>query len=420
MNYCEPQRRFEASISAIRQDYPMPGQILGERRQALHAVLQSYADGGKVHCYLVENDHVVPLPPEHHFGDFGRPKIWQLDTTQNFSANHYLPTYLALLRKLEQTEAHVQPGRTIMLEVTTGSAGVAFGHVGQLLGYPRELFTPKEIQENDPARFALMQEAVEGNDACGGRLIAAEGGHFLASAIHSFRERISALGGHRGRERGLFALPNHSLKDETVIACTRAFRKLLDSVKVPMDAAIVGLGNGTSAVALRQACAEKFGVPPDLFGFEGKHDPGVWQKLHGRLPPEEREDRVWMYGVDGTGNIEMDFRFIEQLLADKALRNVVLVSRQECENVFERLNRGQEWQRTMGRTSAAGLAVAANIAREGGYRNVCSVRYDTAVPYGRFIPWASNPVDGPTTYRGMGEWSKQITAEQFVAGRRVQ
>lgn len=418
MNYCAPQQQFESLSHSIREHFPSLECLRGERRRALHDALHAAARGGLVHCYLVEDDHLVPLAPEHRSADFGRPKIWQLDSTHNFSSNHYLPTYLALLKKLEDTETQIRPGKTRMLEVTTGSAGIAFGHVGQLLGYPRELFTPKEIQENDPARFALMREAVEGRDACGGRLIAAEGGAFLASAIHAFRERIHALGGGRGRERGDFALPNHSLKEETVAACTRAFRELLGLIDVPMDAAVVGLGNGTSAVALRQACAEQFGSSPVLFGFEGKHDPGVWQKLHGRLPDTEREDRVWMYGVDGTGNIEMDFRFIEQLLVDKALQEVILVSRQECQDVFERLNRGQEWQRTMGRSSAAGLHVAAHVAREHGYRNVCCVRYDTAVPYGQFIPWASNPIDGPTTYKGAGEWSMQFSAEQFTADRR--
>ncbi|MDD5103292.1 MAG: hypothetical protein PHX93_02730 [Candidatus Peribacteraceae bacterium] len=66
---------------------------------------------------------------------------------------------------------------------------------------------------------------------------------------------------------------------------------------------------------------------------------------------------------------------------------------------------------------AGALVVASRIAREQGYHNVCCVRYDTAVPYGHFIPWASNPRTGPTKYIGQGEWSNQITVERFEAER---
>lgn len=392
--------------------YPHPERITGEQRRKLREALGALVRGGEhAHCYLVEDDHVVPLDPHHHSTDFGRPKIWQIDVTNNFSGNHYLPTYQHLLQKMEEKQSQIVPGKTIMLEVTTGSAGIAFGHVGQLMGYPRELFAPAEIRQNDPARWEIMQEAVEGHDASGGKLVAAEGGEFLASAIRMFRERIQELGGDRGRSEGSFALPNHSMRAETVAACTQLFLDALRNINEPMDAAVVGIGNGTSAEAMKQALAQKFGTSPALFGFEGRHDPGMWQKLHGSLPDHEREDRVWMYGVDGTGNIGMDFRYVRELIREGALRDIVLVSRRECEEIFETLNRDQSVENSMGRSSAASIFAAARLARERGYRNVCCIRYDTAAPYGDKIPRASAPtVDGQTVYIGQGNWSRQTDA----------
>lgn len=413
MNFCEHHQRFEDMAKIFRSEYPHPERIVGERRRKLQETLRKWVSGGEhTHCYLVENDHVTPLG-SHWNTDFGSPKIWQIDATNNFSQNHYLPTYQHLLQKMEETEPQITPGKTVMLEVTTGSAGIAFGHVGQLAGYPRELFAPREIQENDPARWAIMKEAVEGKDACGGKLIAAEGGEFLASAIRMFRLRIRELGGREGQRAGCFALPNHSMREETVAACKTQFLHAMSNIEAPMDAAVVGIGNGTSAEAMKQALEEKFGTKPALFGFEGRHDPGVWSKLHGPLPAQEKEDRVWMYGVDGTGNIEMDFRFVQALLSEGALRDIILVSRRECEEVFELLNHGQTVGNSMGRSSAAGIFAAARLAREKGYQNVCCIRYDTAAPYGHFIPWSSNPIDGQTTYTGHGNWSNQIHAKDF-------
>ncbi|MDD5751662.1 MAG: hypothetical protein PHS73_04050 [Candidatus Peribacteraceae bacterium] len=393
--------------------YPHPERITGEQRKKLREALGALVRGGEyAHCYLVEDDHVVPLNPHHHYTDFGRPKIWQIDVTRNFSGNHYLPTYQHLLQKMEERQPQIRSGSTIMLEVTTGSAGIAFGHVGQIMGYPRELFAPAEICRNDPARWEIIREAVEGHDVCGGRLVAAEGGDFLASAIHTFRERMQELGGDQGRKAGRFALPNHSMRTETVAACAASFLGAMQNVSEPIDAAVVGIGNGTSAEAMRQALVSKFGGAPVLFGFEGRHDPGMWQKLHGPLPDHEREDHVWMYGVDGTGNIGMDFRYVQELLRDGALKDIVLISRQECERVFEMLNLTQTVENSMGRSSAAGIVAAARVAREHGFRNVCCIRYDTAAPYGNNIPLASAPVvHGETFYVGKGNWSRQISAD---------
>lgn len=415
MTISAPQQRFEDMASEIRQQYPHPERMVGEQRCKLQKLLRTYvSDCAYTQCYLVEDDHVTPLEWKDRYLEYGRPKIWQLEMTHNFSQNHYLPTYQHLLQKMEETEPQITPGKTIMLEVTTGSAGIAFGHIGQLAGYPRELFAPKEIHENDPARWALMKEAVEGNDACGGKLIASEGGEFLASAIRQFRLRIQELGGQQGRKEGRFALPNHSLRAETVEACKRSLLEAMQRSSVPpLDAAIVGIGNGTSAEAMKQALKQHCVTKPALFGFEGKHDPGLWQKLHGSLPTREREDRVWMYGVDGTGNIDMDFRFVETLLHEGALKDILLISRQECEEIFETLNHGQTVEQTMGRSSAAGLAAAARVARENGYRNVCCIRYDTAAPYGNFIPRSSNPIDGQTLYTSHGNWSNHIDAQDY-------
>ncbi|MDD4627988.1 MAG: pyridoxal-phosphate dependent enzyme [Candidatus Peribacteraceae bacterium] len=410
-----PQRQFEGIADTFQTTYPHPEKIAGEQRRKLQESLRSWVKGGEyTHCYLVENDHVVPLDRAHRDTDFGRPKIWQIDVTNNFSGNHYLPTYQHLLQKMEEMQPQIKPGKTTMLEVTTGSAGIAFGHVGQLTGYPRELFAPAEIRENDPARWALMREAVEGNDVCGGKLIAAEGGQFLASAIRMFRERIGELGGGRGQREGRFALPNHSMRAETVEACSALFLGAMQEITVPMDAAVVGIGNGTSAEAMKQALGKKFGTSPALFGYEGKHDPGMWQRLHGPLHESEREDRVWMYGVDGTGNVGMDFRFVQELIHEGALRDIILVSRRECEEIFESLNHGQTVGHSMGRSSAAGISAAARLAREMNYMNVCCVRYDTAAPYGEFIPRTSGIVEKQTVYIGHGNWNNQIEAKKAL------
>jgi hypothetical protein len=94
------------------------------------------------------------------------------------------------------------------------------------------------------------------------------------------------------------------------------------------------------------------------------------------------------------------------LLSEGALKDIILVSRQECEDVFEELNRSQRVEDTMGRSSAAGITVASRLAHEKGFKNICSIRYDTAAPYGYAIPG-----DPHATYMANGNWSSHFSAE---------
>jgi len=414
----------------FRDRYPHPEQVAGQKRVQMYNDLTALSNQARLNCYLIEKDSIRPLRncEMHHHHEYPGTKIWQVDFAGNFSSTHYAPTYVHLLQKMEEDTSSggkIIPGKTTMIEVTTGSAGTAFGHVGRLVGYPRELIAPQEIRQWDPARWAVMEEAIRGDSLEGTLIPTEENGAFLAGAVTLFRKRlVEVWGGKKGLHEGRYAIPNHSMVTATIEA-TRAMGRraigLLEKIKVWPEALVLGIGNGTSTEGIFREFQERYRQVL-LWGYQGCCNPGAFQQLMGRQVPDDmREDRVTLYGIDGTGNLETNFPAIQRLGDLKQqgyLRDILLISRDESEAMFETLNQGCLAASSQGKSSAAGIVAAARVARsdfarEQGIRNIVTWRYDTAIPYG-----AALPQDSCAVYQTHGVWRHHngfsLPAEEYV------
>jgi hypothetical protein len=171
--------------------------------------------------------------------------------------------------------------------------------------------------------------------------------------------------------------------------------------RITPDAIVLGLGNGTSALGYIEEIRSQFGEAVAFFGFEGKYAPGVYKKLHGHPLTEGDEGRLFIYGCDGSEDLE--FPRIDELIQRGILtkENHFLVSREECTEWFERENTGRNWRDVEGRSSIAARIVTRRELLRRGFRNVVCVHYDGAC-YGSNVP-----VTQESVYKGNGFYDPQ-------------
>lgn len=377
-------KRFLRLTEEVRERFPRPRHIVGEQREQLYKLLHEINDRGEV-MKIAE----------------GPSTIFVYDSTQSLAECHYSRSFIDRLHEMEQ-KTKINPQQTVLEEVSTGSAGNAFGLIGGTLGYSRRL----TLTRMDPVRHELIGEAMlhGQDDEVFGNIFDAEG--VLYEAVELFRKRVLTEANVQPRLRGELALPNHSMVPTTVESCRAIARDALRKIDGPIDAIVLAVGNGTSAIGFHDVFREAY-PRVKLHVFEGAHDPYIYQQKHGRLPKKVREPGVTLFGADGNNRLPYGLTFPEaaRLISEKRISESRswLVRKQDWESAFEEMNIGKVRRETFGRTSAAAVDIARRLAADG-KRGILTVRYDLADRYKNTLVTSEE-----AKYLGNGVWSEGVT-----------
>ena len=309
-------------------------------------------------------DATAPEVAERGFRNF----LW--DAAAMPAGGHYFPIYAHLLANLEQSGA-IAPDRTILVETTTGTAGMALGWLAQRLGYRMIMFMPADM----PRQRRDKVEEMLGPDS---ELILTPEGTYVAGMVHAFR-RFIARGRHRQDGRELFAL-DHSRRPEAVDALVPVLHAACSMIAAVDDIryAVGALGNGTSSAALfRVARAVSrnvtcVGVEPieAPMAYLAKHGLKQFETLFGYTPDPHSHQLL------GTGGWGVRFPHLEVEEIDEIIPLHEERWREEQQKASLRgLDLGNS-------TAACQAAISALMQRQPDKPfTSMSIRYDTSKAY---------------------------------------
>jgi len=286
--------------------------------------------------------------------------VYAKNLSETPGENHYDYCYPWLLYTTEE-DKRTAPETTVLLENTSGNAGVSFGWVAREMGYHTVLVVPQNIPA---ARKERLRESVD-------ELVLPEQkiGFIKDTQVALLRELTE-----RQKSGARVVLPNHSRRHETCEAFSRigaeVNQQLPDGER--LDAAIFGIGNGTTITGIAPVLQQQH---PDVttVGFTDLHNS--------------------LIGV--TGKTGVQFPFVDKLRLDEG--HCLLPK--DWTNVLERYNRGRARIDTIGRTSAASLAIAKRMIEQRQKAMHILVLF-----YDKLDRYANEPITTEAVYRGNGEW----------------
>jgi len=294
---------------------------------------------------------------------------WVWDAAAMPAGGHYFPVYAHLLATLE-ARGEIIPGRSVLAETTTGTAGMALGWLAARLGYRVILFMPEDMPV---ARI----DAVRANLSPDSRLIFTPAGGYVGGMVHEF-QRFLVNERRRGASEQIFAL-DHSRRPEAVEALRTIIATVLSKVPDPasLEYAVGALGNGTSSSALFQAARA---VSPGItrVGVEPIEAPVAFVRKYG----QERFEAMFGQRSDpgphqllGTGGWGVRFPHLDTAAVDEI---IPLHSDRWREEQRQARERGLD----LGNSSAACQAAITALARRRPQPfSSISIRYDLSSVY---------------------------------------
>lgn len=246
---------------------------------------------------------------------------------------HYARFWLVYLYIAEMLGV-IDPDHSKLIEVTSGSSGIALSMAAERLGYKVSILVPDILPDKriDP----MSREGVS--------IIKVKG--YINECILKLREMI---------EQEDFFATNHSEEKADIIVkvFTRIAQEALDEIK-EVDYGILGMGNGTSTLAI----AEKL----------KSHSHAT--KIISYRPDIDKSPEDIVFGLIGA-NIEC--RHIP--LAEKFVDKMVLTTGISLEEVRERYQYDTEVS-NMGYSSLFGIHIAHQISKNVENKIFLSVGYD--------------------------------------------
>lgn len=365
------------------------------------------------------------------------------DESQNPTESHYDRVYIATFKKLEE-DGVIKPGDELW-EVTSGSAGISFAWLASRLGYKARIFVPNRLdsarkqemvnfgaQVDGVSRFekevdvAYVPEASE--EQTKQFVMLRRQGYQRKPAIETedYSVRVADA---EGKPR--VCMVNHSWNHLS----HKALEAIGDEISavipagVNIDHFISILGNGSSTRGVSDSLRRRFTgerqlIPGDprlfrkeikVIGVENETNP-VWfvQKHPGRF--EEIFDREptftaqQMYGGSVIAGVDL-IKFIDINQLDE----VQLVTTEEWKASMDDYNNGKQPGETIGRSTAASLALARRLAVENPSTVGLMISYDRSDKYGDpVVDFDQDYVTVPP----LG-WSQDMIESPVVAPRNL-
>lgn len=303
----------------------------------------------------------------------------QKDETKNPTETHYDRCYVHLLERLER-EGTISPG-DMLLETTSGSAGVSFAWVCKKLGYEAVVFMPSCVPEPRIIEVQSMAAAVHLNDNRELYLLGCA--NDMVGYLRANRERVAAQG------RRIY-MPDHSRSADT----PGVFGQIIQEVETQLEGQQVdyfvgGIGNGSTLLGVGEKAKEIF---PELkvVAFEPlnacpfyKKYREKWGTCAPRFVEEERiPDSFSFHQLPGTGTFgNVDFPFMERAIERGVIDDVCPIPEHEIlPNV--RYNDELPAESRHGNTTLVARYIAEEMARGVSGKTFLTLAYDRADRYG--------------------------------------
>lgn len=268
-------------------------------------------------------------------------QVYVWDATRLPTNNHYVPVFIQLLESLEES-GEISPDRSILVETTTGNAGVACAYVASKLEYPLIVFMPRDMP---PTRTRDVEHYLA-NCPRGSRLELTRPGGYVAGMVRDFRKFLAKNRSINGRKP--IAL-DHSRRPESLAAMESIGDLLMEKLDATrkVDFFVSALGNGTNTTGLGAAIKRRnpdlqiIGVEPiESPWFFEKKNPGEFEKRH-KKKPAHRQHRLI-----GTGGWDVEFPNVNL----EMLESIELVEDNSWTGALEKLKKAGY---SVGHSSAA-------------------------------------------------------------------
>lgn len=280
---------------------------------------------------------------------------------QNHTGSHYDRVYPWLLDQLEQ-EGRIDPAHAVLVETTSGNAGISCAFVAQRRGYKTIIFTPAGAR---PRCNELMR-------GYGADVREAAGDDYIADArdamVTFLREHIhERSGGFRK-----YYSPNHSKKEISCAALAPIVTEALAQAGGSFDCFIGAAGNGSTLRGMGEAlCRDNLKIR--LFGFDPAAAPTAYQIKHGSI----RGHTPRPHQLFGTGGWDIEFPHLIYAVQE-LLDDVLIVEDEQWRQAQREL---REIGYDVGNTSAAAYSLARDFCRRHNNQRVLIVFYDAADHY---------------------------------------
>ncbi|MCA8951078.1 MAG: PLP-dependent lyase/thiolase [Planctomycetes bacterium] len=207
---------------------------------------------------------------------------------ENPTFSHYDRVYFHLLRSLE-AQGTIEPGRSRLIEVSSGSAGISFAWFCRQLGFDSTVVLPADLPA---ARINAVRQH--------GSKVLLDRGSYVAGAVELLDETLRADRESDPEER-LFCV-NHSRTPLSLEAMRSiADEAVRDAPDHQFDQFVGACGNGTSLLGigsrLREVCGatvvscdpSEAPVSYSLLHRGRSVSAPVWQRQHEKGPPRQPE-----------------------------------------------------------------------------------------------------------------------------------
>lgn len=191
--------------------------FLDSERITLYKRIYEGVGGTPVHSVLLPNNNKLRIKAEY------------MNSMGNSHYSRYWIPYLFIAEAL----GVIVPGESHIIEVSSGSAGIALAQAGKLLGYKTSIIVPWELP---PARIQPMEDF-------GANVIRVKG--YIGECIQHLKGILSRPSSET------FFPPNHSEEKSDILIhiYKRIGHELVHETGIP-DLAVIGLGNGTSTYSI--------------------------------------------------------------------------------------------------------------------------------------------------------------------------
>lgn len=305
--------------------------------------------------------------------------ILQKNETGNPTETHYDRCYVELIQNLEQ-EGKITPG-DILLETTSGSAGVSFAWVCKKLGYKAIVFMPAFVPEPRIVEVENLATAVHLSDDKNLYLLAC-----AENMVKYYKENLRSV---RRSGKNIF-MPNHSQDFLT----PKTFAKIMDEVATQADGRAVdyfigGIGNGSTLLGVGERIKQ---INPNskIVAFEPvsacpfyKRHRKQWGKVGPVLVDDsDVPDDYSFHRLPGTGSYgNVDFPFMDIAFQKNIIDDICPVPDGKILDSVT-YNHALDEEYKLGNSSLVSRYIAEALAEKISNSTILILAYDRADRYG--------------------------------------
>lgn len=339
--------------------------------------------------------------PLHEIGQINVPngcRIFAKEEYLNPSGSHYDRVYLHLLKALE-AEEKITPGRTPLIETSSGNAGISFAYLAKALGFQSEVIMPA----------SLPNARIEGAKTHGAKVRLTSGRKYIGGAAEELRHALTVENKQRAAQ-GLpkYWSPNHSQDFRTAQALepiASEVKRQLGNTKI--DYVILGVGNGATILGPGRRLKELFPrikviawEPFSSAKMYSMRNAKKYERTFGVKPGSKLSHTVY-----GTGVPNVQFPLLEEaertvvdevkLVAEKKERDShsrQVRGKKRAGNFRQNVRELTNWEQALkhlhsverkpvGRSSAGSLAIALEMASRMKNKNFLIIFYDQISRY---------------------------------------